>query len=78
VPDDYFADRYLGHVAVDLDVRFIDIDHPDTHAALAAPFRALLRAHGLRTVDRGITFSPDRRLTRPIAGYWWALAQTPD
>src|SRR3712207_1240931 len=35
VPDDYFADRYLGHVAIDPDVRFIDVDHPDTHEALA-------------------------------------------
>lgn len=78
VPADYFADRYLGHVAVDPDVRFVDVDHPDTHTALTAPMRALLRAHRLRAVDRGVAFSPDRRLTRPIAGHYWTLAQTPD
>jgi hypothetical protein len=78
VPEDYFADRYLGRVTVEPEVRFIDVDHPDTHAALAAPLRGLLLAHGLRDIDRGVSFSPDRRLTRPIAGHYWALAQTPD
>jgi hypothetical protein len=78
VPGDYFADRYLGQVGIDPDVRFIDVDHPDTHAALNAPLRPLLRRHHLRTVDRGVTLSADRRLTRPIARHFWTLARTPD
>jgi hypothetical protein len=32
----------------------------------------------LRVVDRGVVFSPDRRLTRPIARHCWTLAQTAD
>lgn len=78
VPDDYFADRYLGHVAIDPAVRFVDVDHPDTHASLAGPLRPLLRRHRLRVIDRGVVFSPDRRLTRPIARHCWTLARTPD
>lgn len=78
VPDDYFADRYVGQTTVDPDVRFVDVDHPDTHVALAAPLRPLLRRHGLATVDRGVSFSPDRRLTRPIARHFWTLSRTPD
>lgn len=78
VPDDYFADRYLGHVAIDPGVRFVDVDHPDTHLALSGPLRQLLRRHRLRGIDRGVVFSPDRRLTRPIARHCWTLAQTPD
>lgn len=78
VPNDYFADRYLGHVAIDPDVRFVDVDHPKTHTALVAPLRPLLRSHRLRVVDRGVVFAADRRLTRPIARHYWTLAQSPD
>lgn len=78
VPPDYFADRYLGHVAVDPDVRFVDVDHPHTHAAATPALRGLLRQHRLREVDRGVMFHADRRLTRPIARYYWTLAQSPD
>ena len=78
VPSDYFADRNLGHVAVDPDVRFVDVDHPHSHAAATSVLRPLLRQHDLRTVDRGVMFNADRRLTRPIARYYWTLAQSPD
>jgi hypothetical protein len=78
VPLDYFADRHLGHVAVDLDVRFVDVDHSHTHAAATPALRDLLRQHRLHQVDRGVMFHADRRLTRPIARYYWTLAQSPD
>ncbi len=78
VPADYFADRSLGHAAIDPALRFVDVDHPDTHTSLTVPLRPLLRRHGLRTIDRGVVLSPDRRLTRPIARRCWTLAQTPD
>lgn len=78
VPRDYLADRHLGHVAVDPDVRFVDVDHPHTHAAATPALRGLLRQHRLREVDRGVMFNADRRLTRPIARYYWTLAQSPD
>ena len=78
VPPDYFADRYLGRAPVDASVRFVDLDHPETHAAAITPLRGLLRAHRLRTVDRGVLFHQDRRVTRPIARHFWALAQTAD
>jgi hypothetical protein len=78
VPDDYFADRSLGHAAIDPALRFVDVDHPDTHRSLTVPLRPVLRRHRLRVVDRGVVLSPDRRLTRPIARECWRLAQTPD
>lgn len=78
VPPDYVADRYLARADVDPDVRFVDVDHPHTHAAAAPALRRLLRDRGLRVVDRGVVFHADRRITRPIARHFWVLAHSPD
>lgn len=78
VPDEYFTNRVLGHVTVDPAVRFVDVDHPHTHSAATAALEPLLAKHGLQSVDRGVMYHPDRRLTRPIARYYWQLARSGD
>jgi hypothetical protein len=78
VPEDYFDNRYLGHIAVDDDVRFVDVEHPDTHIAARPALRPLLRGYGIRRIDRGTFLHADRRVTRTIARYYWELAQYPD
>lgn len=78
VPDGYFTNRILGHVTVDPDVRFVDVDHPNTHAAAAAALEPLLARHGLESVDRGVMYHPDRRVTRPMGRYYWQLARSGD
>jgi hypothetical protein len=73
VPEDYFDNRYLGHIAVDDDVRFVDVEHPDTHIAARPALRPLLRGYGIRRIDRGTFLHADRRVTRTIARYYLLL-----
>jgi RES domain len=78
MPDEYFTNRVLGHISVDPAARFVDVDHPHTHAAATVALEPLLAAHGLESVDRGLMYHPDRRLTRPVARYYWQLARSED
>jgi hypothetical protein len=78
VPEDYFDNRYLGHIGVDADVRFVDVEHADTHTAAGADLRRLLAPCGIRRIDRSVFLHADRRVTRAIARHYWQLAQYPD
>jgi len=79
VPRDYFASRYLGHAQVDPRTQFVDLEHPDTHAACAAPLLPqVTRYLRTRTIDRGTMHAADRRVTRTVSRHFHDLAQTPD
>jgi hypothetical protein len=78
IPAEFFERRWLGHVAVDPAVRFIDVEAPATHAAVDPALRRELRAYGIRRIDRSTFLTPDRRVTRAIARRYHWLAQTPD
>ena len=78
VPAEFFDGRWIGHSTVDVDVRFVDVDDPATHAALDPALRRALRDFGVRRIDRGTFLSADRRITRTIASHYHWLAQTPD
>jgi hypothetical protein len=73
-----FDNRYLGHIAVDSDVRFVDVEHPDRYTAAGPALRPLLRCYGIRRIDRSSFLHADRRVTRTIARHYWELAQYPD
>ena len=79
VPEDYFANRYLGHGRVTSAARFVDVEHPSTHSACS--LGVLPRIHpftNAAVVDRGTMHTADRRITRTISRYFWELAQTSD
>jgi hypothetical protein len=78
VPGDYFEDRYLGHVQVDGEARFVDLEHADTHTAGRHGLLPQLREFGVTRFDRGTVASPDRRVTRTIARYYHELSRKPD
>jgi len=69
VPPDYFG-RALGHVLVEEETRFIDVDDVETHNELNASFGELLVELGTASqYDRGMMLGQDRRLTRRVAGF---------
>lgn len=79
VPDDYFAGRYIGTALADGAARFVDLEHPDTHSAAAFPLHHVLEPFNVSgRIDRGTMHNQDRRITRTVAGYFYALAQTAD
>jgi hypothetical protein len=67
VPSSYF-NRLLARAVPDRELRFVDVDHPRTHAELTRSLPTLLRDHDLREFDRGVVMAQDRRITRAIAG----------
>jgi RES domain len=75
VPESYF-DRVLGHAILATEHKFIDVDHPRTHAQLSDDLPDLLATHGLREIDRGVMMTQDRSITRTVAGYLHAYAST--
>lgn len=68
VPAEFFASRALARAQIHGDYPFFDVDDAELHVILTYDLADLLRTLGLREVDRGAVMSPDRRLTRPIAG----------
>jgi hypothetical protein len=78
LPAEFFDRRWLGHIAVDPAVRFVDVEDPATHTAIDPTLHRQLRAYGIRRIDRSTFLSPDRRVTRTIATRYHWLAQTPD
>jgi hypothetical protein len=78
IPDDYFEDRYLGHIQVDSEARFVDLEHADTHTAGRHGVLPQLRGFGVSRFDRGTVASADRRVTRTIARYYQELSLKPD
>jgi hypothetical protein len=78
IPEDYFDDRVIGDTPVDKEAQFVDLAHPDTHAALNQSLPNLLQAFEIEGFDRGVVLGQDRRITRPIARHYYQLAQTPD
>ncbi len=68
VPTDYFQ-RVLGVASLDRGLRFVDVDHPRTHAQLTTELPELLAEHNLREFDRGVMMGHDRRITRAVAGH---------
>lgn len=78
VPDEYFDSRYLGHVSVDEDARFVDVEHSDSHRASRPGLLPLLAPFDVPDVDRSTFLSPDRRITQTIARYYWTLSGLPD
>ena len=59
----------FGTATANPDVWLIDVMHPNTHNACWPALRTLLEAFGHTRMDNGATMSPNRRLTRQIAGY---------
>jgi hypothetical protein len=58
----------MGSVWADADTLFVDVDHPQTHAAMEQRGgRALLQELGITRIDRGTFLSPNRALTRRAA-----------
>jgi hypothetical protein len=78
VPDDYFQSRYIGHISVDQDARFVDLDHPHTHTASRPALKRLLTRFEVSKIDRGTFLNPDRRITQTIAQHYWQLSLRPD
>lgn len=68
VTPDYFK-RVLASVTLAGDVKFIDIDHPLTHAQLNRERLDLLKEWNLTGFDRGVAMTQDRRITRTLAGH---------
>ena len=67
-PSDFLGTQVMGIVRVDSAVRFVDVDHPRTHAALEQHGGTpLLKTLHVGRIDRGTFMSPDRRLTRQAA-----------
>ena len=73
VPRSYF-ERVLGQGRLDPKHRFIDVDHPRTHAQLTEELPDLLTRHGVRHFDRGVMMTQDRRITRTVAGHLYSQA----
>jgi hypothetical protein len=63
-----------GSATVSQDVRVIDLMHPHTHEACWPALKSLLESHGHHRMDNGAILSPNRNLTRQIAGYMHELA----
>ncbi len=76
VPADFFdappgsADLRVvfGHIQLSQDALYVDVEDGRTNEALDRLVdRALLDSFGVDRVDRGLTLSRDRRITRPLA-----------
>ncbi len=76
VTSDYFK-RVLASVTFGGDVKFIDVDHPLTHAQLNRERPDLLKEWNLAEFDRGVVMTQDRRITRTLAGHL-RTRSTPD
>jgi hypothetical protein len=68
IKPDFFS-RLLGRAKLHDGVRFVDVDHPQTHAELNREMPELLHEFGFQEFDRGVVMHQDRRVTRPIAGF---------
>jgi hypothetical protein len=68
VTPDYFK-RVLASVTLAGDVKFMDVDHPLTHAQLNRERPDLLEEWDLAGFDRGVVMTQDRRITRTLAGH---------
>jgi len=68
-PADVLDTIAMGSVTIDAECRFIDVDDPRNHHYLEQlGGRQLLELLGVGRIDRGSFISPDRRLTRRVAG----------
>lgn len=61
--------RGVGRLLLDPALRFVDIAHPDTLAAMRTHFAPLALDLGHRDVDLSTVTSGDRRLTQHVARY---------
>jgi RES domain len=67
-PTDIFEALQMGLVSIDAEALFVDVDNPETHAALEKyGGKPLLQELGVSRIDRGTFLSPDRGLTRRAA-----------
>ncbi len=78
VPEDYVANRTLGHADVEDNSNFVDVDHTDTHGVISKGIRPLLDTFDLASVNHNVVCSRDRRISRPIARCLYGCAQTTD
>ena len=67
-------DWTYGTAEANQEVWLIDVMHPHTHEACWPALRSLLAAYGHHRMDNGATLSPNRLLTRQIAGHLHELA----
>ena len=57
VPAEFFDGRWIGHSTVDVDVRFVDVDDPATHAALDPALRRPARLRRQKNRPRHLPVS---------------------
>lgn len=69
MPADWRSRRIITQVRLPTALPLVDIQHPDTLAALNADeqLMAACLLHGVDEIDLGVVCGPDRRLTRLIA-----------
>lgn len=77
VPSDLPDSHVLASVQLHGDAELIDLDHPDTLAALrdqgSPEFFQHLHEAGVDRIDRGVVYSRDRRVTRRVGGELYRL-----
>jgi hypothetical protein len=69
VPAQWRQVRGVGRLLLDPALRFVDVAHPDTLAAMRTHFAAVALDLGHRDVDLSTITSGDRRLTQRVARY---------
>lgn len=76
-PADVLDTLVMGSVTIDAECRFVDVDDPRNHRYLEQlGGRPLLQLLDVGRIDRGSFISPDRRLTRRVAGELYEIAGT--
>jgi hypothetical protein len=76
LPADFFAPLVIGEAQLDVAVRFIDVAHEHTLAALSHHIgRAFLDRYGLKRFDTGVPAHQDRNITRALALELYRLAE---